>query len=288
MKYLLLSLIIAPFFASAEVIKFESKPTSIVIDTTTLDSCSLTTIENYTRLSIHQYAAPSDERSLITQHFETGSGCFEGYNPERITVTAQRIDLKAGKVDAKPKWVLAAQGSLGSIEDDMYKVESLGCCASVSTQKYFSLITGKLITSSTSDLMRIVNDKTRERLYIGVEANTASLPEKNGGNIATIIAGDKNGKIEKLQINSKTLVDNEWDVNEVKFVYQKDQPRYSSSETEFISDGKSTTQSIEMSIELTCRCEHDPIKISLIMLNTGIDLTLSSWNFTDKVSLKRL
>lgn len=279
---------IAPLFAFAQVIKFESKPTSITIDATTLDSCRVTTIENYTRLNIYQNAATSNEHTLITQHFETGSGCFEGYSPEKITVTAQRIDLEAGKVDAQPKWVLEATGSSGAIEDDMYKVESLGCCSSVSTQKYFSLITGKLITSSTSELMRIFNNKTREYLYIGVEANTASLPEKNGGNIATIITGDKSGKIEQIQINSEALAENEWDVNSVKFVYQKDQPQYSNRETEFTIDGKSTTKEIEMSIELTCRCEHEPIKVSLIMLNTSIDLNSSSWSFKDKVSLKKL
>lgn len=288
MKYLILTLMAVSFFASAHVVKFESKPTSIAIDTTTLNSCLVTTIENYTRLNIHKYAAPSNEHALIAQNFETGSGCFEGYNPEKIIVTAQRIDLKTGKVDAQPKWVLEAQGSSGLIEDGMYKVESLGCCSSVTTTKYFSLITGKLITSATTDLMKISNNKTFDNLYIGVEANTASLPEKNGGNIATIITGDKNGIIEKLQINSETLAENEWDVNSISFTYQKDQPMYSNGKTEYISDGISNKKGIELNIELTCRCEHDPIKISLIIINTNIDLASSLWNFKDKVSVKKL
>lgn len=184
-------------------------------------------------------------------------------------------------------WTLEVQGSTGVVEGDLYKVEALGCCASVATQKYFSLLTGKLITSSTIALRKIYNAQTRDYIYLGAEANTASQPEKSGGSIATITLGNNRGVTQQFQVNSETLAENDWDINSMEFIYPKDQPQYSTNTTEYITASKNNAKGVGIAIELSCRCEHEPIKISLTMAEDKVDPALSTWNFKQQVSLKQ-
>lgn len=155
-------------------------------------------VEQFSRQSIYtNYKDRSQSYRLISQQFELGSGCFEGYNPAKITVTAKPIDITSGKIVEKSIWSFTTEGVTGEITQphgsQLYQVEIPGCCETKNTTRYFSLYTGKLLASSTGSLLGITFEglfDSGSHVYlsriVAVEDNLASLPYATTKSIATV------------------------------------------------------------------------------------------------------
>lgn len=285
-KILITLLFLLSNCAFSDAIKVVSAESSITIDPKTIDSCSLTAIEKYTRHFIYNLTKSS--YYLITQNFETGTGCFEGNNPQKLTVMANILDPVTGKINANPVWKFQTQSVSGGAESNfhnLYKTESPGCCSSVSTFKYFSLKTGKLVSSTTTDLRSITNTKNNTKVYIGVEANTASLPEKKSNAIATVILGTENGKFQGVNIESKKYSEEEWDVMSFNFILNKEAQKFYNNPSDYVVNSENNFKDVSMQLILQCRCEHEPLNIVLKMGENSLDVSASIVNNGD-ISLK--
>jgi hypothetical protein len=78
----------------------------------------------------------------------------------------------------KKVWTIRAEGDTGQVYDNFYKVTRNGCCGSLSTQIWFSLIDGKKVFTSNTDPVQIVvpNSPTGLARYFAWHSNEASIP----------------------------------------------------------------------------------------------------------------
>lgn len=277
-KTLFLLSLLLPSTVLADYVKIPTAESSIIIDHKTVDSCLVTTVEKYTRYHVYKlnYVKPDNSYYLITQNFETGKGCFEGYNPQNISVTANTLDVATGKIVEHPAWAFHAQAVWGSVEGDLYKTESPGCCSAVPTYKYYSLKTGKLVSSTTTELRSITNSKNRKEAVIGVEANSASSPEKSTDAIATIFVGNENGIYQEVSIQSKKYSIEDWDIESLNFVLTAEAQKYYKNPSNMHVNNDGNFKGISLRLVINCRCEHEPVNIILQMGENEIDIATSA------------
>lgn len=165
-------------FAADEVIVANGAATLAIKPQTAAD-CAVTMIERYQRFFLFQSHRISQSLNLlVTQNFEVGEGCFEGYDPAKVKVTANSIDVRTGRISKETAWSFTASGNGGNIAeyplDGLYLVTYPGCCGGKNTNKYYSLLTGKLVgaTSLTPLVLRIPN--TPKIRYITAQDERAS------------------------------------------------------------------------------------------------------------------
>jgi hypothetical protein len=256
--------------ASVANVTISTSQDSTTLDMSTAGSCRPTLIDQFTRRMLHQ-VPPYEEHTyyLVTQKFVVGEGCFEGYNPALVTVQAQAIDVKTGRVGHKKLWSFSTAGIDGRVDawlsGPLYRVDMPGCCAAEKTFKYFSLNTGRLVASSTVPLLQIDRTDTREFQYVGAESNLASSPQAPTKAMSTIFFGDNDGLIETVSISSPESYGSEdWGVQTLEF---QSKPSNQASLVAKASDRPL------LHIVLGCRCDAPLVDIFLPVARSGIDVS---------------
>lgn len=290
-KYItLLALLMLSTASAAESINVASAESKISIDPKTINECNLTSVESYTRHLIFKYDYKKPSYYLITQKFEVGTGCFEGNNPEKIVVTAKNLDPKTGKVEEPTSWHFETDGVTG-VEfnlnyDQLYKVDIPGCCSSEATYKYYSLNTGKLVSSSTVDLRAIANIKSNTQIVIGAESNIASSPLKKNNSIASLFLGDRNGIFQEISIISKKYSEEDWYIESMNFVFDKEAKQFYKNSPIYSVSGAEGYKGITFNLVLNCRCEHNPLIATFKMGVSAVDIPSSFTNESKDIELK--
>lgn len=256
-----------------------SAENSLVIDTSTSNTCQVTQIEKYSRFLLYEYERSTHKKFYIQQDFEIGTGCFEGYSPASITVTAKNIESETGKLSQDIAWAFDAEGVRGGIDElysySLYKVEMPGCCGAAEVDKYYSLKNGKLVISSTIQPLKIDIANTEKLGYIGVHGG-ADTSNKNS--IATIIYGTNESEMQKISIQSAKSGDEEWIVEKLKFSESDKQVLTLFKREDF--------KGISIDIELNCRCDREPVKIVLTMNGDRINAASAQISGADDMSVK--
>jgi hypothetical protein len=197
-----ISILIAPFMifalthlslASDELIITKSHATLSIKPSKPDAGCdhTVTSIERFARHFLFQHDYKNNSYYLITQNFEVGEGCFEGYDPANVSVAAQSIDLRTAKVSKQIVWMFSTKGIKGErdIGKDLYKVVLPGCCGLSTTTKYFNLHSGRFVGSSMLQPLTLDNLTPAER-HIMVELGSSSDYMGKERGIATIYYSD--------------------------------------------------------------------------------------------------
>jgi hypothetical protein len=219
MRIYLISLILVFWCSSVQANKngaFVEISKTEKVDPTTLNACTPTRVERIVSQKIF-------ENTLITQISEVGTGCFEGYAAASFTLTAKPRDIKTGQVGENLLWSFNTEGVYGAVEeqdDALYRIEMPGVSDITQTYKYFSLYTGKLVASSTTDKLYSLYATNDNLLrHITIETNRASSRQGNTKANATIFIGDSGGVLETLDITRKSVCDeglwDEWNEGEI-------------------------------------------------------------------------
>jgi hypothetical protein len=91
-----------------------------------------------------------------------------------------RVDGWAGNYPnpSGKAWTIRSEGDSGEIHDRVYKVTRYGCCDTLTTQIWFSLIDGRRVFSSTIDPIRVYVPETSADLarYFAWHSRDAIIP----------------------------------------------------------------------------------------------------------------
>ena len=174
---------------------------SLIIKPSATSEC-VTFTERYKRHLLYLYDEEQQSYYLITQNFEFGAGCFEGYDPTVVTVTANKLDVKSGQVSKETVWSFTTKGIRGERTGypltGLYAVADLGPRGEIT--KYFSLISGAFIGSSSLQPLTIETpDMSKVRL---ITAHENKICDYVGGDIriATIFYADNKNLKQALAI----------------------------------------------------------------------------------------
>jgi len=230
-------------------------------------------VEHFTRYLIHSvppYAIwPKDKAGphyFVTQEFEVGRGCFEGFNPAKVSLKANIIDLKTGAVAPHLVWAFSTEGISGAEQiwdmGGLYRIEVPGCCASEDTHKYFSLDTGKLVGSSTTENSLKVEYPSKDGTrYITMESNLSSSPEGKKKALATLFYGDKSAVVQKIAI-MKNSDNDDWSVSGLEVAGHD--PRQTQISPK-------PGENLKLHITMVCRCE-DKLDMVIPVSASGVDI----------------
>jgi len=190
---------------------------------------TVTSIERFTRHFLFQYDYKNNGYYLITQSFEVGEGCFEGYDPANVSVTARSIDLHTAKVSKQIDWMFSTKGVKGERDigpmKDLYKVIHPGCCGLSTTTKYFNLRSGRFVGSSMLQPLTVDNLTTAHR-HIMVELGSSSDYMGKESGIATIYYTDGNDIKQELVVKSPRNTSFFCDLNRLQFTGQAEHKRW--------------------------------------------------------------
>jgi len=78
----------------------------------------------------------------------------DGIEGMRGNVTISAWALKPGR-DRELRWTLQAKGNEGDVQDRLFRVTEWGCCDLPVVYRYFSMLDGKKLYVSNSDLLRV-------------------------------------------------------------------------------------------------------------------------------------
>ncbi|MBI3901833.1 MAG: hypothetical protein HY306_02650 [Nitrosomonadales bacterium] len=271
-----------------------------ILDTKTADSCEPTLTEHFSRYSIYQLSPyQTGHHVLIEQQFDVGRGCFEGYSPAKVSVSAKHLDAKFGGVDKKELWSFTTEGIsgdvLGSVLHGVYRVDMPGCCSAAKTSKFFSLETGRLIGSTTSERLssapllkvdfvdRYDSQGVVEARFISAEDNIASTPQTPTKAIGTIFLANRLSVVETISILGEgQLGTEEWWLSEFN-LDKENYPEELSKEVMSLS-GKDMAK---IHIKLKCRCDAKPLDITIPLTINGLNEKSSIINGSAEISLVR-
>jgi hypothetical protein len=190
---------------------------------------TVTSIERFTRHFLFQHDHKNNGYYLITQSFEVGEGCFEGYDPANVSVTARSIDLHTAKVSKQINWMFSTKGVKGERDVggmmDLYKVIYPGCCGLSTTTKYFNLRSGRFVGSSMLPPLTVDNLTTAHR-HIMVELGSSSDYMGKERGIATIYYTDGNDIKQELVVKSPRNTIYSCDLNRLQFTGQAEHKRW--------------------------------------------------------------
>lgn len=271
-----------PLNESGTLKQIGSAENNISVDINTASSCLIDHIEKYSRFLIYNYDRAVDKYYLVQQNFEIGTGCHEGYFPANVTVTAKQLDLATGKVSPDNAWSFKAEGISGEVQwnfFDLYKVSMPGCCGAMTTNKYFSLKNGQLVLSTSINPLKIDIANTKKVGYIGVE-NGADPASSNKNTIATIFYGTNDGVKQKLSVLSSKSGEEEWIVEKLSF------PELVNEKQALTIFKKENFNGVPIRVELVCRCDREPVKITLTMSEESINAASAQFKGADDVSIE--
>ena len=134
-----------------------------------------TTREKWSRFAVCGFDGKEPRSYLIRQDFEVGTGPFEGYKPENLTLSAFPFCAASGKAGDQPVWQVRTVGVDGHCYgNDFYCAEAPGCCAAQDTTLYYSLRTGKFSGASTNRLLEVEIPNTPFKRFITTQSDWAS------------------------------------------------------------------------------------------------------------------
>jgi hypothetical protein len=220
-----------PSLASEELIITKGQTSLSIKPSKPASGCdhTVTSIERFTRDFLFQYDYESNGYYLITQRFEVGEGCFEGYDPANVSVTARTIDLHTAKVSKQIVWMFSTKGIKGERDvgpmKDLYKVIHPGCCGLSTTTKYFNLRSGRFVGSSMLQPLTVDNLTTAYR-HIMVELGSSSDYMGKERGIATIYYTDGNGIKQEVVVKSPHNTSSFCDLNRLQFTGQPEYKRW--------------------------------------------------------------
>jgi hypothetical protein len=91
-----------------------------------------------------------------------------------------RVDGWAGDFPnpSRKTWTILSEGDKGEVHDNFYKVTRYGCCASITTQIWFSLIDGRKVFTSNIDPIQVIVPNSHAGLtrYFAWHSNDAIIP----------------------------------------------------------------------------------------------------------------
>ena len=270
-SYIILFLFI--YSASIDVVAkddftvIERETSEFSVNLKSFDECTPHTIEKYTRNYL--YGTQYSPKMLIKQYFEIGKGCFEGYTPQTISVSSHTIDQKLGTVTKNPIWRFDTKGIRGEAEKypytDIYVVQEAACCDARDINKYYSLKNGNLLAFSSKELLIISLTQKNERRFVGIEENLSASKSYEGEHIAVIFYSDDTDIKQKLVV--KKPDDNEGWILDKMGVPEENLIKYPVT----VLNEKEFTN-FNLNIRLICRCEANPINISIPVVADSLDI----------------
>lgn len=87
-----------------------------------------------------------------------------------------KVDAWFGPNLATKAWTIEQDGDDGRVFDEFYLVTKYGCCASIATNFFFNLETGKRVFSSTSKLFSVIVPNTGLYRYVAFHSHDAVIP----------------------------------------------------------------------------------------------------------------
>ena len=244
------------------------------------DECTPHTIEKYTRNYL--YGTPYSPKVLIKQHFEIGKGCFEGYYPQTISVSSHAIDQNLGTVTQDPIWRFDSKGIRGEAEKypytGLYVVQEPGCCDARDIYKYYSLKKGNLLAFSSKELLIITLAQTNERRFIGVEENLSVSKTYQGEHTAVIFYSDDTNIKQKLIVRKPG--DKEGWILDKMGAPEENFNKYPIS----VLNKKEFTN-FDLNIRLICRCEANPVNISIPVVSDKMDINSVTFEHSSVIKI---
>ena len=243
----------------------------LAVNLKSFDECAPHTIEKYTRNYL--YGTRDSQQTLIKQHFEIGKGCFEGYSPQTISVSSHAIDKKLGTVMQNPIWRFDSKGIRGETEKypytDIYVVQESGCCDARDINKYYSLKNGNLLAFSSKDLLIIELAQTNERRFVGIEENLSASKSYEGEHVAVIYYSDDTDIKQKLIVKKP-------DGKEGWILDKMGAPEDNFNKYPVTVLNEKEFTNFNLNIRLICRCEANPINISIPVVADRLDVNSAS------------
>jgi hypothetical protein len=293
-SFFIILLYTIPLSAFANNVIVDSGENIATLDTSTAGSCQVSLVEKFSRFAIAQAPAHTKENHiLIKQDFETGKGCFEGYRPQKITVKANPIDIRSGKVSEKKIWEFTEFGVSGEVNEGfssgLYTIKEPGCCSASDTLKIYSLNTGTLIGSSTVPLIGIGLANTNFWRFLTIEDRNASSPHGSKEALATLYYSDVRSIKEIVEISGSAKKGDIWIVSD--FYFEKNESgNISKSKWHTVFNGAGFSDQ-KLHISAWCMCEEEPkaeIVIPLLQDGLNIDSAVikgnAKFNFNKKVN----
>ena len=183
---------------------------TISINPNTASDCIVTSTERYERNFLFQYDQNKNDYYLVTQRFEVGEGCFEGFDPASVSLTAKKINVRTGKSSSKKSWSFSTKGISGERENypmnGIYKVRYPGCCGALDTFKYFSLYTGNMLGAAYLKPLVLEIPNEHKFRFIFLQDDNASEFLGKGGQI-TVFYSDKESIKQQLFITVSNAPD---------------------------------------------------------------------------------
>lgn len=159
-----------------------------------LERSAISSIRTYIN-SDGDIVAETINRRFAFSHFYTENGfsneqfrtllLLEEFKSTRRILAGQvqgtvRVEAWMGK-DASPQnklWTIEQSGDAGEVADRFYRVTKYGCCASIATDVYFSLLSGRKLYTTNTGLFEIVVPNTSIDMtrYVAFHAPDAILP----------------------------------------------------------------------------------------------------------------
>lgn len=163
--------------------------------------------EKWSRFAVCTFNGNSDEEGspsyLIRQDFEVGTGLFEGYKPENLTLSAFPFDVTSGKIGKDPVWKVQTVGVNGYVRyggRDFYCVEAPGCCDELDTVLYYSLRTGNFAGAATGRLLEIEIPNTPFKRFVMTQSDCASEWKGIKGAQFNVFYASKHGLLQSVGI----------------------------------------------------------------------------------------
>ena len=271
-----ISILIAPFMvfalihlsvASDEFIINNGQSTLSIKPSKPGSGCdhTVTSIERFTRHFLFQHDYENNGYYLITQSFEVGEGCFEGYDPANVSVAARRIDLRTAKVSKQIVWMFSTKGVKGERDRGMmnlYKVIMPGCCGLSTTTKYFNLHSGKFVGSSMLQPLTLDN-LTPTKRHIMVELGSSSDYMGKERGIATIYYTDGKDIKQELVVKSPRNTSSLCDLNRLQFTGQAEHKHW------YSLPRQSSFEGVSFVAEISCE-QFDNIIIEIPIISDAL------------------
>jgi len=119
-----------------------------------------------------------------------------------------RVDAWLAPDLSKKLWTIEQAGDVGRVDDDFYRITKYGCCASLPTDFYFNLRTGRRLFSATKELSQIIVPNTDPSLtryvaYHSADGIISPMERQKDANITGLFQyGSDNEVLLKIAVRS--------------------------------------------------------------------------------------
>jgi hypothetical protein len=137
----------------------------------------ITTNRRFTFAEVYpNHSIPDKDYRSVVLLEEFWSEWHPGMEGKRAKI---RVDGWAGNFPnpRRKAWTILSEGDEGEVRDNFYKVTRYGCCASITTHVWFSLIDGQKVFTSNIDPIRVIvpNSSADLTRYITWHSSEATM-----------------------------------------------------------------------------------------------------------------